>query len=184
MNPDGMVRRFLAAVLVAWVLGALWAPPTLAGEELSDCGAVTLADRPRLGGGGFDTRRYQRRHNVFLEEYPEVFASGYLSGKRFYVGFTHDVCHYLRLFRKGLKNPWRVKAFQANWSYKELRRTQRCVTDLFEKRWLKISGVGSDVWRNNVEVMLEENTKRRRNYIRSRCGPADLRFVEGTVGPT
>ena len=152
-------------------------------EDLSRCGAVTLQDRPRRGGGGFNVRPYQRRHNRWLEEHPDVFASGYISGKRFYVGFTHDVCDNLRRFRRGLEDPWRVRAFHADWTYRQLRKAQRCVTDLFSKRWLKISATGTDVWRNKLEVMLEENTERRRNYIRNQCGTVTIRFVEGTVTP-
>ena len=152
-------------------------------EDLSRCGAVTLENRPPLGGGGFDVRPYQRRHNRWLKEHPKVFASGYLSGKRFYVGFTHDVCDNLQRFLRGLDNPWRVKAFKADWTYRQLRRAQRCVSDLFDKRWLKISATGTDVWRNKLEVMLEENTERRRNYIRNQCGTVSIRFVEGTVTP-
>lgn len=164
------------------VFGGLEADAT-EGENLSRCDAVTLEDRPPLGGGGFNSKPYQRRHNRWIEEHPHVFASGYLSGKRFYVGFTRNVCDNLQRFRRGLEDPWRVRAFHADWTYRQLRRAQRCVTDLFEKRWLKISAVGVDVWRNKLEVMLEENTERRRNYIRNRCGSVTIRFVEGTVTP-
>lgn len=177
------MKTWVSILVGCLALSVLSASPVGAAEDLSSCGAVTLDERPPLGGGGFDTQPYQRRHNQWLKEHPDVFASGYLSGKRFYVGFTSDVCDNLRRFREGLKNPWRVRAFEADWTYRQLRRAQRCVNDLFEKRWLKISATGADVWRNKLEVMLEENTERRRNYIFSRCGTVSIRFVEGTVSP-
>lgn len=155
-----------------------------AGEDLSRCDAVELKDRPRLGQSeNWNYRRYQRRHNEYQRNHPEVFAGGYLSGKHFYVGFTHDVCAHLKRFRRGLPDKWRARAFHAKWTFRELRRAQECINEHFDNRWLNMQGTGTDVWRNKVEVMFKRNTERRRRYIERRCGTVDIRFTEGEVGP-
>jgi hypothetical protein len=64
-----------------------------------------------------------------------------------------------------------------------LRRAQDCVNEYFDRRWLRISATGVDVWRNKLEVMFEKNTKDRRRFIEKRCGTVDIRFTEGRVGP-
>lgn len=175
-----MKRMLLCVVLLATNL----APSVAIAHEVSRCGAVELKDRPRLGhSGDWDTRRYQRRHNEYQRNHPDVFASGYLSGRYFYVGFTEDVCRNLRRFRNGLPEKWRVQAFRANWTYRELKRAQRCVNDHFDNRWLGMSMTSVDVWRNKLEVMLEKDTARRRRYIEQRCGTVDIRFTEGEVTP-
>lgn len=174
----------LSATLVLGLVGPV-APVTA--EDLSRCGAIKLSERPPLGKtGNWNDRPYVRRHNRFLETRPGVFASGYLAGKHFYVGFTHDVCKNLRDFRRGLPDRWRVRAFKADFTYRRLRRAQRCVTELFGREWLGISAVGADVYRNKTSVMLERNTKRRRRFIRNECGVSGtpiLYFEEGTVTP-
>ena len=177
-----MRRVLLCFALLVSVL--IPAGPSRA-EDLSRCGAVELEDRPRLGqSGGWDASAHQRRHNQYQRRHPEVFASGYLSGKHFYVGFTHDVCRKLRRFRRGLsEEQWRVRAFHANWTYRELRQAQRCVNEYFSRDWLKMSATGVDVWRNKLEVMFEKNTAKRRRFIRRRCGTVDIRFTEGRVEP-
>ena len=180
--------RRLPAVLAAIALALHGLVlPAAAGEDLDRCGASTLDEAPRAGKtGNWDEEPYVRRHNRFLRERPKVFASGYLSGRHFYVGFTHDVCDNLRDFRRGLPERWRVRAFKADFTYRRLRRAQRCVTELFSQDWLGISAVGVDVVRNKTDVMLENNTERRRRYIRGRCGASKgriLYFTEGTVTP-
>ena len=161
--------------------------PAHAAENLDRCGATTLGEAPRPGKtGNWDDAPYVRRHNRFLREQPDVFASGYLSGRHFYVGFTHDVCDNLQDFRRGLPDRWRVRAFKADFTYRRLRRAQHCVTEMFGNEWLGISAVGTDVFRNKTNVMLENNTERRRRYIRRRCGASKgriLYFTEGTVTP-
>ena len=176
-----MRRISVCAILLA----ACLAPSAATAEEdLSRCGAVELEDRPKLGQSeNWDFRRYQRRHNEYGRNHPEVFASGYLSGKHFYVGFTEDVCRHLKRFRNGLPQKWRVRAFHANWTFRQLRRAQECANDHFDNRWLAMSATSTDVWRNKVEVMFEKNTKRRREFIEEKCGTVDFRFTEGTVTP-
>lgn len=174
-----MKRALLCAVVLATCLVPA---PALASEDLSACNAVELRDRPKLGqSGSWDSRRYQRRHNEYQREHPDVFAGGYLSGKHFYVGFTQDVCAHLQRFRRGVPKKWRVRAFQAEWTYREMRRAQACVNDYFDDRWLGISATGVDVWRNKLEVMLKKNTERRRRFVERHCGTVDIRFTEGEV---
>ena len=181
------MRKVPALLLAAALVLQGFALPAGAGEDLDRCGAVTLEEKPPLGeAGNWDEGPYVRRHNIFLRERPEVFASGYLSGRHFYVGFTRDVCDNLRDFRRGLPQRWRVRAFEADFTYRRLRRAQHCVTELFGHDWLGISAVGVDVYRNKTNVMLERDTERRRRYIRRRCGASKgriLYFTEGTVTP-
>ena len=180
--------RKVTVVLITGTL-ALGLIPTFAGpvraEDLSRCGAIRLDERPPLGKTGrWNDRPYVRRHNRFLDTHADVFASGYLAGKHFYVGFTQEVCKNLREFRRGLPDRWRIRAFKANFTYLRLRRAQRCVTELFSREWLGISAVGADVYRNKTSVMLERNSKRRRRFIRNECGTSArpiLYFEEGTV---
>ena len=155
-----------------------------AAEDLSGCDAVELKDRPRLGqSNNWNYSEYQRRHNEYQRNHPEVFAGGYLSGKHFYVGFTHDVCAHLKRFRRGLPDKWRARAFHANWPFRELRRAQECINEHFDNRWLNMQATGVDVWRNKDEVMFKRNTEPRRRYIERRCGTVDIRFTEGEVSP-
>lgn len=181
------MRRAVFILLSFALAFAGTAFPAGAREDLDRCGAITLRERPPLGQTeNWDTDPYMKRHNRFLRTRPRVFASGYLAGKHFYVGFTHDVCENLRDFRKGLPQRWRARAFKANFSYRRLRRAQRCATDMFDRTWLGISAVGTDVYRNKTSVMLEKNTKRRRRFIRRECGATGaqiLYFEEGTVVP-
>ena len=181
------MRRFLQVLLCLVLSLAASAVPAAATEDLDRCGAITVSERPRLGQrGNWDSRPYARRHNRFLRTRPRVFASGYLAGKHFYVGFTEDVCANLRDFRKGLPQPWRVRAFKAKFNYRRLRKAQRCVAELMGNERLSVSAVGADVYRNMTSVMLERNTKRRRTIIRERCGASRaqiLYFEEGTVEP-
>ena len=172
------------ALLVTLVSISLLIPGVPAGaEDLSRCGAVTVEDRPKLGGqkGNWDYSPYQERHNVYLREHPEIFASGYIAGRYFYVGFTEDACANLREFRDGLPEKWRVRAFHANWTFRELRQAQKCVNPYFENEWLNIQGTDTDVWRNKAWVMFKRNTEKRRRFILKRCGTVDFKFVEGTV---
>ena len=174
------------ALLVTLVSISLLIPGVPVGaEDLSRCGAVALEDRPDFRGqkGNWDYAPYQERHNQYLKEHPEVFASGYLNGRRFWVGFTEDVCDHLRAFRQGLPDRWRVRAFHANWTYRELRTAQKCVGPYFDNEWLNIQGTWTDVMRNKTGVMFKRNTEKRRRYILKRCGTVDFRFEEGTVGP-
>lgn len=176
------MRRML--VCVALLATSLVPSVALAEEDLSRCGAIELEDRPKLGQSrNWDYSRYQRRHNEYQRNHPDVFASGYLAGRHFYVGFTEDVCRHLKRFRKGLPEKWRVRAFHANWTYRQLRHAQKCANEYFDKRWLNMSATSTDVWRNKVEVMFEKNTERRRRFIRRECGTVDFRFTEGRVVP-
>jgi hypothetical protein len=103
------------------------------------------------------------------------------------VGFTRDVCENLREFRQGLPDPWRVQAFEANFSYRRLRDAQKCVWRMVDDDWLGLSGVGTDVFRNQTAVMLEQDTEDRRSLIQSECGEDDsedlLYFEEGKITP-
>ena len=176
-----MRRTFVCALALAICLVPSAAP---AEEDLSRCDAVELEDRPKLGQTeNWNYREYQRRHNTYQRNHPEVFAGGYLAGKYFYVGFTEDVCKHLRRFRNGLPQKWRARAFHANWTFREMRRAQGCANEHFDNRWLNMQATSTDVWRNKVEVMFKKNTKSRRDYIESRCGTVDFRFTEGTVSP-
>ena len=177
------MKRALLVTLVAISLLIPAIPATA--EDLSSCGAVTLENRPPFSGkkGKWSHVAYQERHNQYLKEHPDVFASGYIAGRHFYVGFTEDVCAHLKAFKEGLPDKWRVKAFDANWSYRELRQAQKCVAPYFDNEWLNIQGTWTDVWRNKVGVMFERNTEKRRQYILKRCGTVNFRFEEGTVGP-
>ena len=171
-----------AALLAASLIAPTGATAT---GTHSKCGAVELEDRPRLGQSSRWNHKYhQRRLNVYQHNHPEVFASGYLSGEHFYVGFTENVCWHLDNFKDGLRDgKWRVKAFHADWTFVELRSAQRCANRYFDNRWLNMQGTGVDVWRNKLEVMFKRNTESRRNFIESRCGTVDIRFTEGSVSP-
>ena len=176
------MKRATLAILVSALL-ILPASPAGA-EDISRCGAVALEDRPKLGQTrNWDYSEYQRRLNRYQQRHPEVFASGYLSGKHFYVGFTKNVCWHLKRFRKGLSQKWRVRAFEADWTYRELRRAQACANEYFDNKWLNMQATSADVWRNKLEVMFKRNTERRRDFIERRCGTVDIRFVEGEVSP-
>lgn len=182
-------RRYLGAFLTSVMLVPLTPIgrrdhlAAAAGSPLQRCGAITVDERPPLGGGGFNTDPYVRAHNRYLRRHPDVFASGYLSGKRFYVGFTRHVCHHLRRIRQMVDKGWRFRAFVAIHTYRELRRAQRCVTHLMGRRRLRISAVGVDVWRNKLEVMLRRRTERRERIIRRECGTVRIRFTEGVIAP-
>ena len=172
-----IVRGIVAISLVAASF-----PVAAAGGEhrLERCGAVTLDDAPRPGSrGDFYEGRLARKVRRFKQNHADVFADAYLSKKYLYVGFTQHVCWWLRNFRKGLPEPWRARAFQADFSLRELRRARRCVSDLFsEKRWL--TAVGIDVSRNSLTVWMKRKTERRKHYVERRCGTVRIRFREGT----
>ena len=178
------MKALARAMVLGVVLSVLVPAAPAVGGNISRCGAVTLDDRPKLGQTeNWDYDEYQRRHNRYQERHPEVFASGYLAGKHFYVGFTKNVCWHLKRFRKGLSQKWRARAFLADWTFRELRRAQGCANEHFDNKWLDMQGTGVDVWRNKLEVMFKRNTERRREYIERRCGTVDIRFTEGEVGP-
>ena len=180
----GSMRRFLRAFL-GTVLALSLIPAAGADdhETFRECGAIALDERPPLGQkGSYDVRPYQRRHNRYLEHHPQVFASGYLSGDHFYIGLTHRVCMHLKKFKAPLDKPWRVRAFKADWTYRELRRAHNCVRDLNWDR-LGIQGAGVDVYRNKDSVMFKNDKPWRRRAVLRRCGTVDFRFTEGTISP-
>lgn len=181
------MKSFVPAIAVALVLTSVPSAASVE-EDLDRCRAVTLEELPPGGQkGDWDSKPYARRHARYLETHPRVFASGFLSGKHFYIGFTRDVCKHLRHFRIGLEQPWRVRAFDANFSYRRMTRAIRCVADMSDNERLGISLVGDNVHRNEVEVLLERNTEWRRKIIRRRCDPdwrPILYFREGRAGPT
>jgi hypothetical protein len=188
-DGQNMRKQLLAPFVIAALMVPIYpvATSAAASEDLSRCGAVTLKERPELGQtDNWNHGPHVRRHNQYLRSHPKVFASGYLSGRHFYVGFTRNVCKNLHEFRKGLPQKWRVRAFQATFSYKRLRLAQRCVTAMMSNSELGISAVGADVYRNKTMVMLSENTEERRAVIRAECEAAKariLRFEEGTIEP-
>ncbi len=152
----------------------------------SRCEPISVDERPRLGDRtrGFDWTPYTKAHDRYLRRRPEVFASGYLSGRHFYVGFTRRVCHHLQRIRHMVDTQrWRFRAFIADYSLRQLRRAQRCVGDLVHREWLGISAWGPDVWRNKLWVMLRKRTDRRERFIRRECPAVAIRFSEGEVEP-
>lgn len=177
--------RLVATGLVTVLILGL--PVARSAENLDRCGAVTLDQLPPGGQkGDWDTVPYAERDARYQRTHPRVYASGFLSGRHFYVGFTRDVCRHLRHFRAGVPQPWRVRAFDANFSYARMKKGMRCVADLSKKDRLRISATGDNVHRNQVEVLLERNTEWRRRIIRRRCDAnwkPLLYFREGTVSP-
>lgn len=179
MGRSGVV----VSLCVVLVLGLVSAASADDHEGFRKCGAIALDERPPLNQKDtFDGAPYQRRHNTYQRWHPEVFASGYIAGDHFYIGLTHKVCKHLKKFRAPLEKPWRVVAFKANWTYRELLDAQDCVRDLDWKR-LGIQGSGVDVYRNKDEVMFKNDKPWRRRTVLRKCGTVDFRFMEGTVSP-
>ncbi|HEV2757331.1 MAG TPA: hypothetical protein VG318_16320 [Actinomycetota bacterium] len=174
------MRKITILLAVLLVMGAA---PALAAKG-EHCGAITLADKPPLGEGSrFDWSDHQDAHNWFIGHRRHVFASGYVSGKHYYVGFTRKVCRHLRHIRSMVDEGWRFQAFVAKYSWAQLARTQRCVGDLPRQEWLRIGGSDRDVHMNQVIVWLREKTDGRKHYIRHRCPDARIVFYEGGTVP-
>lgn len=172
------MRKIAAVVALLLVLGA--APA--AARKGEHCGAVSLKDKPPLGGAsGFDWSDHQDAHNWYIGHKRHVFASGYVSGDHYYVGFTRRVCKHLSGIRSMVDEPRRFRAFVAHYSWNQLAATQRCVGELPERRreWLGIGGSDRDVYMNQVIVWLREKTDGRKRYIRSHCPKARIVFYPG-----
>lgn len=177
-------RAVTVALGLALVASVAPSAPAVAknGER---CGAVTIEERPRgrSTSGDFDWSDHQDAHNWYLWNRPHVFASGYLSGNHYYVGFTQWVCRHLSRIRSRVDERWRFRAFVAEFGWSELKKTQRCVAPLFEKKWLRIGGSDIDVFENQVIVWLRKKTEPRKRYIRRRCPVARIVFYEGGAVP-
>lgn len=170
------MRKTVTVLVLCLVMGA--APA--AARKGEHCGAVSLADRPPLGNAArFDWSDHQDAHNWYIGHRRHVFASGYLSGDHYYVGFTRRVCRHLAGIRSMVEERWRFRAFVAHYSWNQLAATQRCVGDLPRQSWLKIGGSDRDVHANQVIVWLREKTDGRKRYVRGRCPKARIVFYEG-----
>ena len=171
------MKPIVVLIAVALVMGAA---PALAGKG-DQCGAVSLAEKPPFGDANqrFDWSDHQDAHNWYIGHRRHVFASGYLSGNHYYVGFTRRVCHHLRGIRSMVDERWRFRVFVAKYSWHRLAKTQRCVADLNRQEWLQVGGSDRDVYMNQVIVWLREKTDGRKRYIRQRCPAARIVFYEG-----
>jgi hypothetical protein len=167
--------------LLAFSVVAVLAPAPAVAAKGDQCGAVSLDEKPGSGGprSRFDWSDHQEAHNWYIGHRRHVFASGHLSGKHYYVGFTRRVCKHLRGIRSMVDERWRFRAFAARYSWHQLAKTQRCVADLPRQEWLGIGGSGRDVFMNQDIVWLREKTDGRKRYIRSRCPWARIVFYEG-----
>lgn len=168
-------------VAVAFSVVAGLAPVPAMAAKGDHCGAVSLDEKPPFGNPkrGVDWSDHQDAHNWYIGHRRHVFASGYVSGKHYYVGFTRRVCKHLRGIRSMVDEPWRFRAFVAHYSWNQLAKTQRCVGELPRRQWLKVGGSDRDVYMNQVIVWLEEKTDGRKRFIRSRCPWARIVFYEG-----
>lgn len=171
------MRRVAGLLVLFLVIGAA---PASAGRG-ERCGAVTLDEKPPFGDANqrFDWSDHQRAHNWYIGHRRHVFASGYLSGNHYYVGFTRRVCKNLRGIRSMVDERWRFRAFVAEYSWNQLAKTQRCVADLPRQKWLQIGGSTRDVYMNQDVVWLREKTDGRKRYVRRRCPDARIVFYEG-----
>lgn len=175
--------KAIVVVLAFSVVAALAPAPVMAAKG-DRCGAVSLDEKPPRGSrSDFDWSDHQDAHNWFIGHKRHVFASGHLSGKHYYVGFTRRVCKHLREIRSMVDERWRFRAFVARYSWNQLAKTQRCVADLPRQEWLRIGGTDRDVYMNHDIVWLRKKTEARKRFIRSRCPWTRIVFYEGGAVP-